>query len=492
MKKIFVFLIPAIVLLVSGCYEDKGNYDYIELSRPIVSQIKESYDAYVGGKFVIKPDITWSEEELKNVSYAWRIENKLVSEQKDLDIVLGGVPVKAGLYGEFIVKNEDTGVEYMTLFRVNVKSAFSSGWLLLADHGDHSELSYVRDDGELYAGVYKTVNDADLSAGAYALTEHWLPTSEEIGQIFVACQKGPEYSVELDGTSFTKMVATKDEFVGDAPADFKPMGMSAVMSYDYLMSNGKLYVRYIDEPYDALYQDGLFPNFPYPGDYELSGMMMRGSLLFSHDIICFDRKHGSYLLLRNGELKEFDYINDSQKAFKPSCMGKTVLGYGATETDAPTDVFLTVLKGNDDGKAYVQRFKFTGWSAKTYTSISEVEFPDPSLITEETKFAVCRNRPYVYIASGEVLYVYNYLDNVVSVLRDDFGRKILDIAICGTDSERLGIALENASDASKSDFMELNVAVIAGGATVEGMEFIGQFGRVKDLIYKIGNQWDTY
>ena len=40
--------------------------------------------------------------------------------------------------------------------------------------------------------------------------------------------------------------------------------------------------------------------------------------------------------------------------------------------------------------------------------------------------------------------------------------------------------------------------VIAGKArrvplkTLEGMEFIGKFGRVVDLIYKIGNQWDTY
>ena len=66
--------------------------------------------------------------------------------------------------------------------------------------------------------------------------EHWLPTSEEIGQIFVACQDGPEYSVELDGNTFSKMVATKDEFVGDAPKDFKPMRMNCVTNYDYLIS----------------------------------------------------------------------------------------------------------------------------------------------------------------------------------------------------------------------------------------------------------------
>ena len=56
--------------------------------------------------------------------------------------------------------------------------------MLLADKGNVSELSYVRDDGELYADIYKSVNGTDLAGGACALMEHWLPTSEEIGQIF--------------------------------------------------------------------------------------------------------------------------------------------------------------------------------------------------------------------------------------------------------------------------------------------------------------------
>ena len=36
------------------------------------------------------------------------------------------------------------------------------------------------------------------------------------------------------------------------------MRMNCVTNYDYLISNGKLYVRNIQASYDALYQDGLF------------------------------------------------------------------------------------------------------------------------------------------------------------------------------------------------------------------------------------------
>ena len=43
-----------------------------------------------------------------------------------------------------------------------------------------------------------------------------------------------------------------------------------------------------------------------------------------------------------------------------------------------------------------------------------------------------------------------------------------------------------------SDFMLLDVSVVAGGLVVVGMEFYGRFGKVVDLKYKIGYQWYTY
>ena len=52
--------------------------------------------------------------------------------------------------------------------------------------------------------------------------------------------------------------------------------------------------------------------------------------------------------------------------------------------------------------------------------------------------------------------------------------------------------LENAEDPGMSDFMVLDVSVVAGGKVVDGMEFYGRFGKVVDLKYKIGYQWDTY
>ena len=44
--------------------------------------------------------------------------------------------------------------------------------------------------------------------------------------------------------------------------------------------------------------------------------------------------------------------------------------------------------------------------------ISIPDFPEPGIINENTKFAFCQNRPYVYIASGNTLYVYNHQEEI--------------------------------------------------------------------------------
>lgn len=447
MKKSILFLILMIGWLIEGCYEDKGHYNYTQISGPVVTGIEKFYTVYDGGNFDIHPTITWTHGELENYTCSWKVDGIEVSNKSELTEEVKSLPVKANMYSEFTITDEDTGVEYITQFRVTVSSVYERGWLLLADQGTTSMLSLVRNDKTVYEDVYRLANDADLAGGAVGLYEHWTPWSEEVGQVFVACQNGPEYSVELDGSSLKKMVATKEEFVGGMPADFKPMSMNCIANYDCLVSNGKLYVRHVEASSSAMYQDGLFPNFPYQGDepYELSQWTARGNLLFSNEVLAFDKLSSSYMVFRNGSLSKFSNDYTEEPFFNPSNMNKTVLDGAAVATESPQDDYLVFLKSNTDNTIYVQKFLFYGWrSPKSFYSRGEVEFPEPGIINENTKFAFCQNRPYVYIASGNTLYVYNHQDNAVRVLRDDFGRPIRDIAVCPTNYERLGIVLENA------------------------------------------------
>lgn len=169
MKRLFIYIVTVMALFIAGCYEDKGNYDYDTVPQVSVSGIEKSYDFYVGSQETITPTETWTNGKPDKVSYAWRINNKVVCEEESLNFVVGDLPVKAGLYAEFTITNEDLGVEYINRFNVSVYSTYYSGWMLLADKGNVSELSYVRDDGGLYADIYKSVNGTDLAGGGLCL-----------------------------------------------------------------------------------------------------------------------------------------------------------------------------------------------------------------------------------------------------------------------------------------------------------------------------------
>ena len=73
------------------------------------------------------------------------------------------------MYAEFVITDEDTGVEYITQFRVTVSSVYERGWMLLADQGETSMLSLVRNDKIVYEDAYRLANDADLAGGAVGL-----------------------------------------------------------------------------------------------------------------------------------------------------------------------------------------------------------------------------------------------------------------------------------------------------------------------------------
>ncbi len=492
MKKILSGIAVLAVCLLTACYEDKGNYDYAELVEVQISGIEEDqqFTAYVNEGFKIPVEVTYKNGTLKDVSYEWRIDNQVVSTEKDLDIVVN-LPVKPNLYSDFSVIDNETGIRTMVKFKVTISTSFQNGWLILSDEGSHSELSFIRSDGTLFANLYETKHGEQLNGGATMMKEHWTPWSSLAGEIFVGITKGPNYSVDLNGDDLRRVVYNKDEFLGGIPDDFAPQNMDCVANWDYIISNGKLYTRYIQSQ-SAPYHEGVFVNGAVPGDYSLLPLTLRGNVMFSYDIMAFDAKNRSYKLIREGQMSDFNYADDPKKAFVPTNMNKSFLYGAATSTVSPDDYFITFLKG-DDGKYYVHRFYFAGWSAKTYSSISETIFPQPELIKPDTKWAVCNGRPYVYFTSGNKLYSYQYGDNGEGVVKElkgtTFAGNIKEIAICSTNAQRLAVVSENPSTPGKCDFRLLDVSVVGDGATVQGSTIESSFGNVVNIMYKAGSQY---
>lgn len=495
MKKLLINICLLLLTVgLSSCYKDKGNYDYSYLPRPVISGIPENCTAYVNTRLQIPVTVEWPDGELKDVSYEWRVNNEVISTEKDLDVKVN-LEVKPRQYADFSVIDNESGIRTMKTFNIDVTTELASGWFVLSNEADYTDLSFIRQgDGFLYNNIYETANGEKLPKGVTNIKEHWLNFSDETGEVFIGLPEGPNYSLDLDGNSLKRVVYTKDEFLEGMPDNFAPTNIDCVRNWDYLFSNGKLYTRYVERTWDANYHEGKFVRVPMPGDYELSPFTIRGNILMANDVIAFDVKNKSYKLIRNGAMQDFNYKNDSGQKFNPNNMGKTLIAGGVISAKSPTDKFVTILKG-DDEKYYVHNFRFSGWGAKVYTSESEKVFPEPSLINENTKWAVCINRPYVYFTSGNALYAYNYTDGVNTVKKLEscqFDGNIKAIALNPLNYEQLAVAVENSNNPSKSDFMILDVSVVGDGTVVEGSKKEAAFGNVSSIYYKVGMQLDLY
>ena len=179
MKNLVILLSVA---LLSGCYKDLGNYDYKKLNEIIISGISESETYYfnLGEPFTMpEPVITFADSTLahNDLSYQWKLDNKVVSTEKILNVE---VPIKPGstyYTGEFSVTDEHTGISYIQKFRFNVLYNFTMGWMWLAENAGRVEMNMMTSNQKFYRDVFTSITGEELGSKAYQLVEHWSSTT---------------------------------------------------------------------------------------------------------------------------------------------------------------------------------------------------------------------------------------------------------------------------------------------------------------------------
>ena len=68
--------------------------------------IGESYTVYYGGNLDIHPTVTWTHGELENYTYSWKVDGILVSDKAELTEQVKDLPLKSGMYSEFVIKDD--------------------------------------------------------------------------------------------------------------------------------------------------------------------------------------------------------------------------------------------------------------------------------------------------------------------------------------------------------------------------------------------------
>lgn len=509
MNRIFNILLAC--LLLAGCYDDKGNIDYRPLTEAQVTGIKDSYLLNLGDTWTVPVTVNFTKGEPAAVSYLWKVNGDTIAMTRDLSVVVS-FPLRDNMVSEFVVTDEESGVRSIVPFQVSVQSEFSKGWMILSDAEDHSELSFLRaSDDRFYANIYHDINKEYLSAGAFKLREHFLDpmdpaTGSVAGQVFVACTGGAGYSVDLDGNSFSKVIATKDEFVGAMPADFKPQNYESIPSFagqgvgcDYLISHGKLYTRLLYN--GSYYQDGLYANFPSDfndGNYQLKPWFIKGHELWGRYLVGFDEKSGSFVKFEVGEMAELEPGMDWGAGIPMARTGMNLIDGGMvryfSDMSGDPDWFVLFMKDPDNAVQVIQLgidpFGISMMGVFFYISDSQTPLLDEAglpvyftggVINERSVFAFVGQGAQAYVATDNKLYAYNYGSKTMSLIRT-YDRNITAIALSRTNCYELGIAFDQGD--GTSGFSVADVSYLGAGKLIKEIQTVK--GKVKDIVYKIG------
>ncbi len=296
--KIYKYILFSLMALtLSSCFEDEST----DATNPIAeitideSNLLKVYNINKNDSLIITPIVTQKNKELP-LSYAWELDQEIVSEEKEFRYkgdVLGT------FNGRLIVSNEDGRAFYT--FTLNVNSPYEYGIMVLSKDADgRPHISFMQEPLE-EGGVKKFYDENCLEKNNSDQFFASNPTDiiQTTGTLIVACQ-GKDDDAE-DGASIyllnEKTFVLENFIESKEYKDFKPtklltpQGSYDGSAYPVLSADGKMYSL---PTYNAVLQ----PSHKLTSTYGQVGFAI-GSATYN-DIVVWDNEVKAFVCLYNG------------------------------------------------------------------------------------------------------------------------------------------------------------------------------------------------
>ncbi len=326
MKSIKLYIILLFGLL-TGCFEDEGNYSYEEINPPLwVESFNDNAPKYMTGyagegemmKFRGSQMFTWKTDSAmraEEVRYEWKIGDVVLSEELDFDMATDEVVKKLGLtrycndrgiWGTFSVIEKSTGITFPARLYVLIYPQFANNdWYILSENNDKSKVSVISPRAVMEAGkvatnyklkedAYKSINGHDVPGRPVDLV---METSRDISATGACVILTDQVAYEVNIENMKKVSEVKEQFLDGTPADFNVVAMkekapgspsSGEGSASFVVTkDGRLFTRMRS----ANYLVGKYLTEPYYIDEKGYKITKLGHSNYSLNIPCYDEKN---------------------------------------------------------------------------------------------------------------------------------------------------------------------------------------------------------
>lgn len=247
MKRYIEFVILGILMLLLGCAEDKGNYDYTPVNELTISGIPKDTSVVHLEVLKIKPVFTCSLSASEDhLEYSWKIAGKEIATTRDLEYEVSPewqIKKHDCLY---TVTDTETGMKYFHEFNISVSSSFSWGYYFLCEESDGSTvLSYF----SVKEGTRNCLHTKQC--GDYIFGKHPKAMIDKFGYInsledyyytmYIITSEGENPVIVTDNGAFMPTSLINNSSLIYEGEDFKPMEGIGMLTGDIcFLSNGKL------------------------------------------------------------------------------------------------------------------------------------------------------------------------------------------------------------------------------------------------------------
>ncbi|MBD8487748.1 hypothetical protein IFO69_03200 [Echinicola sp. CAU 1574] len=255
MKRVIIYLcLLALPILITSCYEDLGNYEYVDINEVGVTGIDSSYVAYQGENFKIEPDLAFTLDEsgdLESYEYEWVLikpfttVKEILSNGKDLDVDLKVPPGEYDAY--YRVLDKTSGVEFITDFKVEVKSAVYEGWIVMSDVGGEARLdmaSLIDEEYMVIPDVLRYTGSSLELEGAPGLV-YCYGYDPSLYGIYVTSEGTGTTKVDPESFDWSEDLRLSYEGISDFPEKMKADRIYQKRgSHAYMVSDHNIYYYY--------------------------------------------------------------------------------------------------------------------------------------------------------------------------------------------------------------------------------------------------------
>lgn len=176
MNKIYLFLCLLLSVLLTACYEDKGNYDYHPVNEIQISNIGKEYIRERWQHLFIEPKVQSSLDENGKMAWRWEIDGKLISEELNLSYDVAQDVADDPYKCRFTAIYLPDSTRFFQEFDLKVVTPYDKGLMILSEQAGKAMLSFRAEDAEdkeFSKWIYQMENGDYLDGKPLSLEQSW-------------------------------------------------------------------------------------------------------------------------------------------------------------------------------------------------------------------------------------------------------------------------------------------------------------------------------